>query len=34
MNFMEEFIEKLKLDGYDWIGFRVVGMSTYEYFLK
>ena len=34
MKFMEEFIEKLKADGHDWIGFRVVGMSTYEYFLK
>lgn len=34
MKFMEDFINKLNNQGYDWIGFRVIGMSTYEYFLK
>lgn len=34
MKFMEQFIEKLNNQGHDWIGFRVIGMSTYEYFLK
>ena len=34
MKFMENLIKKLKEQGYDWIGFRVIGMSTYEYFLK
>lgn len=34
MKFMEEFIKKLNEEGYDWIGFRVIGMSTYEYHLK
>ena len=34
MAFMQEFISKLNKEGYDWIGFKVVGMSTYEYYLK
>lgn len=34
MKFMEEFIRKLNERGYDWIGFKVIGMSTYEYYLK
>lgn len=34
MKFMEDFINKLNDQGHDWIGFRVIGMSTYEYFLK
>ena len=34
MSYMDELIENLDKKGYDWIGFRVVGMSTYEYFLK
>lgn len=34
MKFMEVFINKLNDQGHDWIGFRVIGMSTYEYFLK
>ena len=34
MKFMEEYINKLNDQGHDWIGFRVIGMSTYEYFLK
>lgn len=34
MKFMEEFIKKLNNEGYDWIGFKVIGMSTYEYYLK
>lgn len=34
MAFMQEFISKLNKEGHDWIGFKVVGMSTYEYYLK
>ena len=34
MKFMEDFIKKLNEQGHDWIGFTVVGMSTYEYYLK
>ena len=34
MKFMQDFISKLNNEGYDWIGFRVVGISTYEYYLK
>lgn len=34
MAFMQDFISKLNSEGYDWIGFKVVGMSTYEYYLK
>lgn len=34
MKFMEDFIKKLNDEGHDWIGFKVVGMSTYEYYLK
>ena len=34
MAFMQDFISKLNNEGHDWIGFKVVGMSTYEYYLK
>jgi hypothetical protein len=34
MAFMQEFITKLNNEGHDWIGFKVVGMSTYEFYLK
>lgn len=34
MKFMEKFILKLQAQGYDWIGMRVVGLSTLEYYLK
>lgn len=34
MKFMEKYILKLQLQGYDWIGMRVVGLSTIEYYLK
>lgn len=34
MKFMDDLIDKLKGEEHDWIGFRVVGLSTYEYFLK
>ncbi|SHD77392.1 hypothetical protein [Schnuerera ultunensis] len=34
MVFMQDFISKLNNEGHDWIGFKVVGMSTYEYYLK
>lgn len=34
MAFMQGFISKLNKEGHDWIGFKVVGMSTYEYYLK
>ncbi|MDU4658789.1 MAG: PglZ domain-containing protein, partial [Clostridium butyricum] len=34
MKFMEKFISKLQAQGYDWIGMRVVGLSTIEYYLK
>lgn len=33
MQFMKEFIEKLNEQGYDWIGFRPVGLA-FEYYLK
>ena len=32
--FMQDFISKLYNEGHDWIGFKVVGMTTYEYYLK
>ena len=34
MKFMEKFLSKLQSQGYDWIGMRVVGLSTLEYYLK
>lgn len=34
MKFMEKFILKLKAQGHDWIGMRVIGLSTLEYYLK
>lgn len=34
MAFMQSFISKLNSQGHDWIGFKVIGMSTYEYYLK
>lgn len=34
MKFMEKFMMKLKAQGHDLIGMRVVGLSTLEYFLK
>lgn len=34
MKFMEKFMTKLKEQGHDIIGMRVVGLSTLEYFLK
>lgn len=34
MKFMEKFMTKLKEQGHDMIGMRVVGLSTLEYFLK
>lgn len=34
MKFMEKFISKLQSQGHDWIGMRVVGLSTIEYYLK
>lgn len=34
MRFMEKFISKLQVQGHDWIGLRVVGLSTLEYYLK
>lgn len=34
MKFMEKFTSKLQAQGHDWIGMRVVGLSTLEYYLK
>lgn len=34
MKFMEKFISKLQMQGHDWIGLRVVGIATLEYYLK
>lgn len=34
MKFMQKFILKLQEQGHEWIGMRVVGLSTFEYYLK
>ncbi len=34
MKFMDKFTSELQTQGHDWIGMRVVGLSTLEYFLK